>query len=293
MNSYNTTVIACENGTSNIAEFSVLDVCHVSILWDSMLRILVVSSAYLAVISQVVYSIYNRKYINKKKGIPKAVLVWSIFQNLIMSLRPLIGLLTGLRSSNSLFMEYITHISGASAAAILISFIYIQARLMHKSSLIKSDSFLLENKLKILGITTIIEVILFLIGPLLTFYFTRYFVFWIVVVIVDFTEIPYFCFLGISIYLLIKQQDRFQKLARQIIITISICSIMGLFTGVVGIAACIGIEKNGWILVELCWESDIVVNTAIFSILIRNRKKEVIVNLSSKVSEKLSTIEIQ
>ena len=282
MNMNNITI--CDIGWTSISEFYVSNKCNVNILWDLILRIISCCIGGIFMLGQIIILIRRQKIFRKKKMLSRVVLVMSIIQNLIMIIRPLLGILTGWRSSTNLIIEFITHISAASLTVNIIIFIYIEARLIYKSSMIKHQMFVVKHRKKILTVMSVITTMLYLIGPLITFYtsyLNHYLVFWIVIVFTKFTVVSYFCFLGVNVYLIIKQEDRFKELARHIIIAISICSIMGILTVTIGILSCTGTVSIDWILIEIYWDSDIISNTAIFSILIQHRKKNMIIDLNN------------
>lgn len=273
-----------DEGWTSVSEFSV-GACQVYILADNILRLLVVSLAALCLLIEVICLIIKWPIVKEKHGVSLILLIWTLLQNIAMALRPLIGFLMGWRSSTYWLMGLITHISTASAAGIAIAFIYLETRLLHRSAM-KKDSFILNHGKALFVTIGVLECILFLLGPLITHYtilIKPYQAFWAVVVLIDVTAIPPFIISGIQVYRVINKQDRFKKLARKILIVVGICGAMGTFTGVVGIAACVGIEKIEWILVELCWISDIVFNIAIFFILLQRRKKGVVVHLDKSV----------
>jgi hypothetical protein len=180
-------------------------------------------------------------------------------------------------------MAFITHMSGASAAGLVILFIYIQLGIVEKASMKKKVGFLLENKGSILVVIGVVQALLFLVGPLVS-YFTSvplFQMFWSPVVAIDFTVIPYFCFLSGRIYVEINKmiRDDYKKLSRQILITGIICSGIGIFTGVVGIYL-LAENRYEWVFIELCWISDIFFSCIIFAVLARRRARQVVTSSS-------------
>jgi hypothetical protein len=62
------------------------------------------------------------------------------------------------------------------------------------------------------------------------------------------------------------------------------CSLLGLFTCVVGMIAWDGSFAFTWPLIELCWIADIIFNGFIFYMLSRTRYKKVEVSITPKTS---------
>ena len=265
---------SCPSDWTKQSELSILTNCDIPIIGVLALKLTVIGLAFLILLVELIIWGYNYHSI-KGKGNPTLILlIWTVAQNLIMSLRPMVGLSAGITPRTTLWLAFLTHISAASAAGIVILFIYIQVKILAKSAMGKTN-WLYSNKKIILTVLGFVQAILFLLGPFGSHFLNLplYQMFWIPVVIIDFTVIPYFCVLGILIYHKIShmQRDDSKATGRRLLLTVLLCSVLGLFTGAVGIYASIA-NTYEWALIELCWLADIVFNAIFFGMFVRAKK---------------------
>lgn len=264
----------CPEEFSKFSELSTLEECNIPVLAQLSLKGIGVSLALLVLMGELIAIGVHLKSLRTKSTKNWVLLIWAVLMNPIMAMRPLLGLVLGVRAETSLWMAFVTHISGAAAAGIVILFVYLQLGVIHKSSMKQEVGLLFKHKKAILSTLGAIQTLFFLVGPPIAFYTAAplYQVFWVPVVVIDFTLIPYFCYLSGQIYVKIRQmiQDDFKKLSRQILITGVVCSSIGIFTGAVGIYS---LAQNWyeWVLIELCWISDIIFNCIMFAVLARRR----------------------
>jgi hypothetical protein len=270
---------SCPIGWTRSSELSSLFDCDIPIIADQSLKGIAFSLGILVLIGELITLFVRIDSVQTKGGPTIILIVWTLLQNIVMVLRPGLGLLLNVRSETTLWMAFITHISGATASGLVILYIYIELEIIEKSSMKKKVGFLLENKGIILIGIGVFDTLFFLVGPLISYYTSvpLYQMFWAPVVAIDFTVIPYFCFLSGRIYIEIKKmiRDDFKKLSRQILITGFVCSGIGLFTGGVGIYLLIE-NRYEWAFIELCWISDIIFNCIIFAVLVRRRVRQVV-----------------
>lgn len=271
-------------GFSNTSEFTIYNECRVSILADKILKSSVIGFAAIILIIECCIIFLRYQHIQQKNVISRILLIWTMFQGPFMSLRAILGLALNLKSISHIGMAFLTHIEGITAAGVVILFIYIELSIIHRGTIKKNEIFLMTHRGKILIAIHILQSLAFLIGPLLSYYarIPAHIVFWVPVIIIDFTIIPYFCFLGIIIYQKISKMihKKYKSVSKHILITVLFCSVLGLFTGSAGIYLIIDTRLE-WIFVELCWLSDVLFNGIIFFILIRKQKKRIPSNTSS------------
>ena len=131
----------------------------------------------------------------------------------------------------------------------------------------------------------VIQSTFFILGPLIyhSSNTPAYVVFWISVIIITITTIPFFSFLGLSLYFKINKMpsDRFKLLAKHILIMVLLCGSVGLFTVIAAIFSMFNTNFEV-ILIELCWASNIYLNFVIYLLL--TRKKTSVINNTTTTS---------
>jgi len=267
-------VTECPLGWTRQSELSKLSECDVPILGVTILKLSVpVLAAFIFFIECILFSCRFSSIM--KKGKSTIILVcWVILQNLVMSLRPIIGVTMGIVPASSLWFAFVTHISTIFAAGIVVLFIYIQIKILAKSALGKTN-WLYSNKKIILGLMGSTHSALFLIGPLISNFtgISLHIMFWSTVIAIVFTLIPYFFASGVILYHKIMhiRRDDNKAIARRLLVTIILCSGLSLFTGAVGLYS-IFVNTYEWALIELCWIADLVFNAIFFLLFSRTKK---------------------
>lgn len=284
----------CPLGLTGKTEFANHEECDVVIDVDFSLRATVIAVALLVLTVECIIWIKRYNTLWEKTSVPKTLLILTTLQNIFMSLRPFLGIILFPSTSyDNVGIAVATHLSCILAASIAILFVYLEARLIRKAARgLKIGNtavfkFFGENTLRIFISFEILQATMFTLGIPLGYYgvVSKRVAFWVPVVIVDLTVIPFFLILGIDIYLQAKNaiKKRHHRLANKILLTAGACFILGMFTGTIGIVSSLGIfSYTDWVLVELCWLSDIGFNAFIFSLLSRNIKtKSVVVSTGS------------
>lgn len=276
--------ITCSDGWHNIDEFSIIENCVIPYIGEILLKILVIILCGSYFSAETIIYIFRYNILSSKKLINKILLIWIILNNLLMMIRPILGLFSiEYKSINYISIAILIGISGASSAGIVILFVYIQVRLLERASMksTKLNNILFRKRAIILGTIGLIQAIIFIFGPLLYYfgkYIKLYHSFWFPVMLIDCFIIPYFCILGLIIFFKLKNmiQETYNNLAISILIMIIICTILGIFTNAVSLYAMIGNHEYDWILIELCWIADVTFNIILFSNLSKNKKKKII-----------------
>jgi hypothetical protein len=268
-------VTVCPAGWTTRSELSTLDGCNVPILGTTILKLGVAILAAIALVIEI--SVFGRQYFDvvKKNRSTLTLLIWTIIQNIIMAMRPVLGYSLNMVPATTLWLAFITHVSAALAAGIVVLFIFIQIKILAKSAMGKTN-WLYRHKKLILIILGTLQAVLFVIGPFIAYGagISLHLMFWSPVIIVDFTIIPYFCTLGIMLYIKItKMKTNNKKKANRLITSIVLCSVLGLFTGVVGIYS-VMVNTYEWALIELCWLADIVFNVIFFFLFAKTKSSK-------------------
>lgn len=257
----------CDDGYGRFSEFATYDNCPVHLTGDMAFKIVCTCLGLLTFTLQVVYIIINRVSVIAKGPFTRALIYWAAIQNLVMSIRPLVGLITHKTSETSVYMSFISHISAIGAANLVVLTIYIETNILERSALKKSETFLTAHRGRVLVTVAVVQSVAFMVGPIVSIFIRNvsHYMFWAPVIIVDFTVIPYFCVSGLVIYWKVQkmQKENYRKISRHILFTIIICSAIGIFTGGAG-AYLMTKSPYEWVLVEICWISDIGFNLLMF-----------------------------
>lgn len=287
--------INCSKGYTNISEFTIHDTCIVNSDIDRIFKTIAAVSAIVLFILQIIYRVKRNGNIKDKKKWPQIIAHYTIFHGIFMGLRPLIEIFTNERSINNIFISLLTHLEAASAANLIILFIYYQLNTIHKGSIKKLDIVCIHNRFIILLSIDIVQLIMFIIGPFLYHY--DYTVknyanvtFWVSVSLITITTIPFFTLLGLLLYYKIKktQMTKYFKVAKHILVLVIICGSVGLFTLAVAIYCSID-TRYEWIFIELCWISNIYLNFVIYLLVIRKQQKNIVTSSSDSNTDKSTT----
>lgn len=281
---------SCSDGWSKKTEFSDINNCTVYLPADYGLKIATAILAALVLLWKISILIVRRATIKIKDALNIILIVWTMIQNILMILQNVIGAAFNIRSKDTLWMALITHITAASAAGIVILFVYIEIKIRSQLLTKTSNKIFLRHKPLILIIIGISQALLFVIGPIIS-HFTNvqlHIMFWAPVVIIDFSLIPYFCFLTFLLYREISRMihDDFKSLSRQLLLTGILCGSIGAFTAVVGLVSLFN-NYYEWILIRAAWSSDIIVNFIFFIVLERQPVKIQNINITTRIISKI------
>jgi len=268
--------ITCDDKWSNQGELSVLKKCFKYIPLDNGLKLAEIALCSLIFLIQIVFDIIRYQEIKKKSKCPQIIICWSLVQPAIMVIRPTISYTLELHSYNSLVMSLVTNCSAASIAGIAVMFVYIQVKLLQHAAMSKTTSVTLPKNRKVVLLSIgLIQAILFITGSFVSNYgsVSGNLTFWIPVILVDFIVIPYFCYLGILIYNMVKVDNK--SLARQIMLVVMICSGLALSTGTMAILGATQILFFDWILIELCWLAAILFGFVIIILVLKGGKQTI------------------
>lgn len=269
----------CLGSFTDVSELFKLSSCSLSTVGDISSRSVSLAICGIIFIAELIILAVKFKAVEDKKLISRIIIYSAVVENIIMSIRPLVGLLTDYRAYNTLWAGLVTHISASCVANLAILFVYFEAGILHASTMSEEEDKFFKYRNVVLLLAAILQTLLFVLGPFLVSYglLRETVAFWVPVILVDFTVIPYFCILGIIIYVKIRhmESDTYKKLSRQLIIIILCCTGLGIFTGVVGLIACILTYDIQWILIEICWISAILFCGFIFILLSRSKAKTV------------------
>lgn len=212
---------------------------------------------------------------SKQSKVKMALIFLTFIENMLFSIRPIVGILSPIRAYNNIIMGFILHGTCTVIADIITIFIYFEAGILYNSAMKKIDY--LKYRGIILLVIGIIQSILFLIGPILVYYgiLTELVAFWSIAISIIFSNIPYFCLLGIIIYVKIRNMktEEYKKLSRQLIISISACTVLAGVVGVIGIISCTVDFDFKWIILEISWSFGILFCGFIFVLMCKSKNK--------------------
>lgn len=273
------------------SEFSTYNTCDISETVDYVFKYIVIISSFTLYFAQLFLYYMKRKIIKDKNGISYILIHLTIFHVIFMGIRPLIEIFTVHRSITNIYMALLTHAEVANSANIIILYIYFQLNIIFSGSLKNKKIYCIKNKEIILLIINLIQAVLFIIGPFLYHYsfFSANIVFWISVIIITITTIPFFSFLGLSLYFKINKlhNTRFKLVAKHILVMVILCGSVGIFTLMAAIFSMINTSYE-LILIELCWASNIYLNFVIFLLLTKN-KTSIVTTSESRTDKKTSS----
>ena len=286
--------INCTEGYINISEFTFHDKCIVNYNVEKIFKIIGVVSAIIIFIIQIILRIKRNQNTKQKKIIPYSIIHYALFHGIFMGLRPMIQLFTNYRSINNIYISLLTQLEAASAANLIIMFIYYQLDTILKGSIKKIDITCIHNRFIILLSIDITQFIVFFIGPFLYHYSDTVndyanITFWASVSLITVTTIPFLIFLGLSLYykIMSSQMTRYFKVARHILFLVIICGLVGTFTLAVAIYSIID-TRYEWIFIELCWISNIHLNFIIYLLVIKKQQKTIVTSSSDSNTDKTS-----
>ena len=263
--------INCTSGWSAETEFSDLTTCSKHVITDLVLKDGTASLATLMLLIEILLVGVRWRTMRTTTPVNVTLVSWGMFQNTLMILVNVFPATLHIRSKTTLWLAFLVHISAASSAGILILFMYIEVTIRSKSLKAKKG-LLLRHKGIILIVLGIVQAVIFLIGPIVSHYTSvqLYIMFWVPVVIIDFTLIPYFYFVTYVLYKEINDMSHgeFKSLGKHLLLTGVLCGIIGIFTGTVGLVS-IFYHTYEWVLLPACWCSDIVFNFVFIVVLLR------------------------
>jgi len=223
---------------------------------------------------------------NKQLKVRLSLLFLTFTENILFTIRPVISTTLDIKAYNNIVMGFILHITCTVIADIITLFIYFEAGILYDSAMKKISYF--KYKGKVLLSVGIIQSILFLIGPILVYtdFLDELISFWIPAISIISFNIPYFCTLGIIIYVKIKgmKTDEHAKLSRQLIIVISACTGLAGFVAVVGLVSCTIDFSFKWVVLEISWLFGILFCSFIFVLMTRTKNKRKIASNTTVTS---------
>lgn len=267
----------CPDGWTNNSEFTVLPICSIPITAYMILNMICLTLGALCFSVCATILVVRRNIIFIKRKHVIILIILSLVQILIMSLRPLFNISFAARSHNSLWMAYLVHISGLTAANVVILAIFNQIKVITDSAMKEGSNVLTRKKGSILIVISIAQTIMFLAGPLISKYAPlRYgIMFWSSVIMIAGIVIPYYCIAGFIVYrkVITMQNRNFESVGRRILLSTILFSAVGSFTIGVGIYLILQADYE-WCFTELCWIFNIAVNSFIFVMMSRARTKK-------------------
>jgi hypothetical protein len=254
----------CPEFYSRQGEFVISDDCVVPVVAAQIADVVTVLAVVASIISMVVLLLVHN---TKRPRINSGIIVWTIIEQFFMMIRPSLSLIGW--HPTTFWVTMVVHASTAMMCSVLLLFMYLELKLLLRGSL-KSRGRSLRSTQCVIGTMIAVEAALFMVSPVVcaTIGLPGNVAFWVPVIAIDFTAIPYFSFLGISIHRKISRLEQHKKTSRRLLTVIIICSVLGVFTGCAGVVAVI-VDQVDWIIVRLGWLAAIAFNQLIFISLVR------------------------
>ncbi len=278
--------ITCKSDMTNISEFSIHKGCDIPKLVYLIFKYLNIIVPILLFLVQIFILVRRWKYVTKTKLFVKLLILQTMTRKFLAILRPILSIALNRTCVNSIPIATLTFLSGLWGANIAIQYVYFDAQLIYRATLGNKKSCFLRNRLTILVTAAVIQSLLFISGIIIPIYtnIPYYITFWIPVIFIDFTVIPYLGALNLKIISMINNMERkdiYRKLVRHMVITSVGCLVLGLFTGSVGVFSIFN-QYIEWLLVELCFLSDDAFDFMIFTMITRKKVKYVSKNSTSE-----------
>ena len=264
--------ITCPSGWDNKSEFFYLTSCaiDINVLWAFRIACIAVSS--LCFLGSCISLIAHWGYFKQKKPPTKLLIISSCIQPLIMTVRPIISLTTGLTSVDNLGVLFTTSFAACMAACVVCLFVYIEVGVIRNSELRKTNAGLHKGNIIAIKVISATQVLLFLVFPFVQI--RPSYAFWIPVVCIVLVIIPYFLIMGGIVYHKIAgmQGDVYKRLRIHLLYTLIVCGILGLTVCVFSFIMLSEIPI-AWIGTELVWTCASVFMTVVFALFIRKQEK--------------------
>ncbi len=253
----------CSVGYSTQSEFSTLPDCSVFLDATKHFKDIIVASACMAFLFKFIILMHNYKHINKKDGPTILLVYWSLLQNIIFALRPLIGLYMEITPGNTLWFAFVVHISQSLIFGLIILFVYIEAYILEHGSFEKATWLTASKHMLILF--GVIQFILFILGPIVSYAFKieLYKMYWSSATFVYFVIIPYCSFLGILIYRRLAEFGDRKILSRRVLGAVIAHCLIGFSNGFLSLYCAIS-NINESLIMDISWTLCIILNGVLF-----------------------------
>ena len=245
----------------------------------------------------------RRKLFQRKKILSKFLLIVTLFINLILLLRPLIGIATLYRSVNNIIVYSLTNLTVSLVADITFSFILFEISLLYNLSMkAKYKNWLYTHRNILISILIITQTILH-IGSVIIFYLHPNigvsYEFWLPTIITTMVSVPILSMCGLNIYNRMKQVQNivYKELATKFILILIIYAILGSFVFMNGVILFFlnGVYTIEWMFLEFYWIAIIIQCCCIFSMVIlkksritsRNPREETDEDTNEKIDSKI------
>lgn len=254
----------CPELYSRQGEFVISDDCVVPVVATQIADVITVLSVVASIISMVILLFVHN---TKRPSINRGIIGWTVIEQFFMMIRPSLSLMGW--HPTTFWVTMVVHASTAMMCSVLLLFMYIELKLLLRGSL-KSRGRSLRSTQCVIGTMIGVEATLFMVSPVVcaTVGLPGNVAFWVPVIVIDFTAIPYFSFLGISIHRKISRLEQHKKTSQRLLTVMIVCSVLGAFTGCAGVVAVV-VDQVDWIIVRLCWLAAIAFNQLIFISLVR------------------------
>lgn len=251
-------------GMRALGEFEVHSSCAIPASVEDALRLAGSVLGGVVFLAQVLAWFARGKFLVHQPRASLALLIFLPFETALTVARPLGGLLDPrLRIASSLGWAIGVHIFAGLGVCTAAAFAYIKAGVLERASLgrhrQRGSSFFIRRKGAILlSISLIQGVLLLTFAPLAYFFpasFSPRIAFWLPIIFVLFTLLPFFLILGaLLLFRLRHSQRRRRTLERQLAIVITLMGLILLVAAPLAFIEVAGVASGvDYILIELLW----------------------------------------
>jgi len=265
----------CSSGFSTLTEFQILGACDISLVADEALKGTSLALAGVLLIAEFLV-LLRRRSLGYKRNVALTLVLWTALQNVIMPIRPLVGIFTTARAVNNIFMRLLAAAEASSTSMVSILFLFLEMRLLHRTAIKQTPmqgcfgiaQDVLSKRLTVAVVASVLQGIFFFGGALASWWWPLLsppVAFWAPVVIVVNTVIICYCALALIIWRRIRRSH--SRTARRILLPVLACTALGGLAGFVGIFCCVGSDPAvAEILLEIVWIASLLYSALLFYI---------------------------
>lgn len=266
----------CSPGYSSVSEFTYNEKCVVPLAVKRAITISSVSITAIALLFALVLLFVRRKALSDKNNHVKLIVAWGVFHIPFMGLKGFIALFSDAKPATSLAMAIFVHFNGISAALLVAQLAYFFLHTVTAGTLKVQEKS--TNKVVLFGVLSGFVVVLFLVGPFLYHYtsISGSVVIWGTILIADILLISSMSFFGFVLYCKIKRMINkdYDKLGRQLLVTMLLCIIVGVSTGGLCIFSIVETSYE-WVIVDIVWCSNIFFAAIVLLFLTRPKERTI------------------
>lgn len=263
--------LTCPEGWSHVSDLSWYDDCSIHLKTEIVFKLVVAMIAMTAGIVETVLIINYWKRISRKATVVIVITIWIILHNLLIITWEMVEISLEMRAVQHIALMYTLQSSCCSAAITISLFLWFEINIVRSGSL--KDEFFIRYSTPIMTVISSAQIISFLIIPLIPYSFGI--LFWMPVLFLLFTLLPYLSILAAVIHRRINQMEKsqYQEIARQFLITAIVSAGIGLIPTITGIYSMID-NRLDWLFLNGSWIAQVFLNASFFFVLIKKKSSK-------------------